>query len=73
VVLIRIPTGSVFRNRLNPDLDSAKFLDPDSVITGSQNKDRLFCCFKLLMSCGAHGNFPLLRALLNLLKGKSRP
>jgi hypothetical protein len=23
--------------------------------------------------CGAHGNFPLLTALLNLLKGKSRP
>jgi hypothetical protein len=27
----------------------------------------------VMIACGAHGNFPLLRALLNLLKGKSRP
>ena len=27
----------------------------------------------IVLCCGAHGNFPLLRALLNLLKGKFRP
>ncbi len=44
------------------------------ILTGPSRKGlikpKTFSCH---CPCGAHGNFPLLRALLNLLKGKSMP
>ncbi len=53
-----------------------RMMDPRKDDAGSQKRmldHRRGCCTTEKNDCGTHGNFPLLRALLNLFKIRSRP